>query len=87
MSGTPQSFMIFKEELRKAEVEKKRLEALYESKLKSLSLQVSILKEKMGAQEEMMKSALDYAIKLEKELENVKEHVNNDLIKNSSGYH
>jgi type I site-specific restriction endonuclease len=87
MSGTPQAFMIFKEELRKAEVEKKRLELHYDSKISNLSQQISVLKEKMVAQEQMMKSALDYAIKLEEELNDVKQNINNDLIKNSSGYH
>ncbi|MEQ8548248.1 MAG: hypothetical protein RIC03_10075 [Cyclobacteriaceae bacterium] len=87
MSGTPQAFMIFKEELRKAEVERKRLELHYGSKISNLSQQISVLKEKMVAQEQMMKSALDYAIKLEEELDSVKQNINNDLIKNSSGYH
>ncbi|WP_421871344.1 hypothetical protein [Marinoscillum sp.] len=87
MSRPPEAFMIFKEELKKAQLEKERLKEEYESKIKQFSSDMGLLKEKMAAQEEMMKTALEYAMKLENQLKEFKARVENDDERNSNGYH
>lgn len=87
MGGPPQAFMIYQEELKKANLEKKRLEKEYEEKILELNRHLSLLKEKMASQEEMMKSALRYAASLEDKLGEFKEVVEKNQERNSSGYH
>lgn len=87
MAKPPESFMIFREELAKARLEKKRIQQECDQKVKQLSDEMNILKEKMLAQEEMMKSALDYAQKLENELNSFKQKIDQYETRNSFGYH
>jgi len=87
MSRPPEAFMIFKEELKKAQMEKERLKKEYETKIKQFSSEMDILKEKMAAQEEMMKTALEYAMKLESQLNHFQNKVDDDDERNSYGYH
>ena len=68
MGRPPEAFMIFREELRKAQLEKDRLKEEYEKKVEQISKEVGILKEQLSAQENMMKSAFEYVNKLEEEL-------------------
>lgn len=87
MGNPPQSLMIFREELLKAKLEKERLKKEYEAKISELNEDMSILKEKITSQEEMIKMALDYAIKLEGRLNDFKERLADDEERNSSGFH
>tara|TARA_Y100000590_G_C15473024_1_gene920945 strand:+ start:372 stop:635 length:264 start_codon:yes stop_codon:yes gene_type:complete len=87
MGRPPEAFMIFREELRKAQLEKDRLKEEYEQKVEHFSKEMSILREQLSAQENMMKSAFEYVTKLEDELENFKKKVDGDNEKNSFGYH
>jgi predicted nucleic acid-binding Zn-ribbon protein len=87
MARTPESFMIYKEELRKAEVEKKKLKEEYENKLSELKLELSVLKERIYSQEDMLKRVVDYASKLEESLDQLNSKVDVDILKNSNGYH
>jgi len=87
MARTPQSFMIYKEELRKAEVEKKRLKEEYESKLSELKSELSVLKERIYSQEDMLRRVVDYASNLEETMNQLNSKVDIDILKNSNGYH
>ncbi len=87
MARTPESFMIYKEELRKAEVEKKRLKEEYESKLSELKSELSVLKERIYSQEDMLRRVVEYASKLEETMDQLNSKVDLDILKNSNGYH
>ena len=87
MGRPPEAFMIFREELRKAQLENDRLKQEYEQKVEHITKEMGILKEQLSAQENMMKSAFEYVNKLEEELEDFKKKVDGDNEKNSFGYH
>lgn len=87
MSHPPQSFMIYKEELRKAKLERERLKKDYEDRIKHLTDDLSNLKERLSSQEEMMKTALNYAMELEERLDGFKNQLDKDNERNGSGYH
>lgn len=87
MSQTPQAFMIYKEELKKAEVEKKKLQAEYEERIAKLKKELSVLKERIGAQEDMMRRVVDYASDLEREIDQIQTRVDSDVLRNSNGFH
>lgn len=75
MKTPPESFLIFKEELEKAKLEKERLKKEYEHKLTDMNQELSRLKEQIQAQQELIKTTLDYAIRLEENLGSFKEEV------------
>ncbi|MBY5949712.1 hypothetical protein OU792_08755 [Algoriphagus sp. NF] len=76
MKTPPESFLLFKEELRKAQLEKERLQKEYESKLSEVNQELSRLKEQIRSQQEMMRTTLEYASNLEVRLEQFKDEVN-----------
>jgi len=76
MKTPPESFLLFKEELRKAQLEKERLQREYESKLSEVNQELSRLKEQIRSQQEMMRTTLEYASNLEVRLEQFKDEVN-----------
>ncbi|PTB97498.1 hypothetical protein C9994_02575 [Marivirga lumbricoides] len=65
----------FRLELEKAQNEIKSLKANYEFQISSLKEEVSFLKEKLDAQQDMLNMAVDYANKLGKSLKNLKKRV------------
>ncbi|RZS96138.1 hypothetical protein [Cecembia calidifontis] len=75
MRTPPESFLIFKEELEKARLEKERLKKEYEAKLAEMNKELARLKEQIQSQQELIKTTLDYAIRLEENLGNFKEEV------------
>lgn len=83
MKTPPESYLIFKEELEKARLEKERLEQEYKEKLSEMNLELSRLKEQIQSQQELIKTTLDYAIRLEENLGSFKDEVtNNKSLKN-----
>jgi hypothetical protein len=84
MRTPPESFLIFKEELKKAELEKAKLKENYESKLKDMNKELSYLKEQIVSQQDMMKTTVEYATKLENELDKLKKKIDLDH-KNANG--
>ncbi|MGY6523554.1 MAG: hypothetical protein ACXIUD_17615 [Mongoliitalea sp.] len=83
MKTPPESYLIFKEELEKARLEKERLEAEYKSKLSEMNIELSRLKEQIQSQQELIKTTLEYAIRLEENLGSFKDEVtNNKSLKN-----
>lgn len=85
MRTPPESFLIFKEELEKAKLEKERLKREYEAKLAELNHELGRLKEQIQSQQELIRTTLEYAIRLEENLGNFKnEVVNGSHLKNRS---
>ncbi len=75
MKTPPESFLIFREELIKAKLDKQRLKKEYEEKLYEMNLELSRLKEQISSQQELMKTTLEYAIRLEENLDQLKDEV------------
>lgn len=87
MGNPPESLMIFREELQKAKLEKERLRKEYQAKVSELTEDMSILKEKIASQEEMIRMAIHHAVKLEEKLDKFKKRIEQDEERNSSGFH
>ena len=68
MKALPDSYLLFREKLKKAKLEKEKLKLEYEGKLEEVNGELSRLKEQITAQQEMMKTTLEYASNLEKRL-------------------
>jgi chromosome segregation ATPase len=75
MKTPPESFLLFKEELRKAQLEKERLKLYYEQQLTEVNQELLRLKEQIQSQQDMMRTTLEYASNLEIRLTEVKEEV------------
>ncbi len=75
MKTPPESFLLFKEELRKAQLEKERLKLYYEQQLTKVNQELLRLKEQIQSQQDMMRTTLEYASNLEIRLTEVKEEV------------
>jgi uncharacterized protein (DUF3084 family) len=85
MRTPPESFLIFKEELEKARLEKERLKKEFEAKVASMNIELARLTEQIQSQQELIKTTLEYAIRLEENLGNFKEEVSNgNNLKNRS---
>lgn len=82
MNTPPESFLLFKEELRKVQFEKERLKAHYEQQLAEVNIELLRLKEQINSQQEMMRTTLEYASNLEIRLTEVKEEVSQVASKN-----
>ncbi len=87
MPVSSQAFMIYKEELAKERIERQRLQEKYDKSTYELTEQLKVLKERLSSQQQMMESALNYAIALESQLEEFKDQVKHDQERNSSGFH
>lgn len=75
MKNPPESFLLFKEELRKAQLEKERLKQHYEEKLADVNRELCRLKEQIQSQQDMMRTTLEYASNLEQRLSEFKDEV------------
>jgi len=82
MKTPPESFLLFKEELRKAQLEKERLRLYYEQQLTEVNQELFRLKEQIQSQQDMMRTTLEYASNLEIRLTEVKEEVAQTTSKN-----
>jgi hypothetical protein len=84
MKTPPESFLLFKEELRKAQLEKERLKNHYELKLSEVNQELCRLKEQIQSQQDMMRTTLEYASNLEIRLIEVKEEISQVTSKNKN---
>jgi len=75
MKTPPESFLLFKEELVKAQLEKERLQRYYEQQLADVNKELYRLKEQIQSQQDMMRTTLEYASNLEIRLTEVEEEV------------
>lgn len=80
MKTPPESFLLFKEELRKAQLEKERLTKFYEEKLNDVNKELTRLKEQIQSQQDMMRTTLEYANNLETGLEQFKKEISHSNI-------
>lgn len=87
MRTPPESYLIFKEELKKAKLEIELLRKEYEEKLVDINQELSRLKEQISAQQELMKTTINYAIKLEDNLGSFKQEVESQQKKRKSSFH
>jgi chromosome segregation ATPase len=87
MRTPPEAYLIFKEELKKAEIEKEKLKSQYEARLEEMRKELSFLKEQISSQQDMMKTTVDYAGKLEEELSSLKEQIKDDRSNSNKSYH
>ncbi|MDX5478169.1 hypothetical protein [Fontibacter flavus] len=87
MRTPPESFLIFKEELEKARLEKEKLKKEYEAKLENMNKELERLKEQIQSQQELIKTTLDYAIRLEENLGSFKEEVSNGKNLKNRSFH
>jgi CRISPR/Cas system-associated exonuclease Cas4 (RecB family) len=87
MKIPPESFLIFKEELRKAKLEKELLQKDYDEKLTEMNKELSRLKEQIKSQQELIKSAMEYAIKLEENIDQFRIEVKANEKKNNGTFH
>lgn len=75
MKTPPESFLLFKEELRKAQLEKERLKQEYELRLAEVNKELCRLKEQINSQQDMMRATLEYASNLEQRLSEFQDEV------------
>lgn len=68
---------MFKEELRKAQLEKDRIQSEYEQKVSQANRELARLKEQIQSQQEMLRTTLDYASDLEDRLTDIKKDILN----------
>ena len=87
MKTPPEAYLIFKEELKKAELEKKRLKEEYETKLQAMNSELLYLKEQITSQQQMMKMTVTYATRLEGELTSLQEKIKNDQKQAKGSFH
>lgn len=87
MRTPPEAFLIFREELKKAEIEKLRLQAEYQAKVQNMNQELAYLKEQISSQQSMMKTTIDYATRLEEELEELRQQIHQDKKKANSSHH
>jgi septal ring factor EnvC (AmiA/AmiB activator) len=75
MKTPPESFLLFKEELRKAQLEKDRLKLEYDQNILQVNKELERLKEQIQSQHEMLRTTIDYASNLEEKLSQIKKDV------------
>ncbi|MGB3779504.1 MAG: hypothetical protein WA960_14180 [Tunicatimonas sp.] len=86
MRTPPEAYLIFREELKKAEIEKLRLQTEYQAKIQNMNQELAYLKEQISSQQSMMKTTIDYATRLEEEMEDLQQQINHDK-KNANNSH
>ena len=87
MRTPPEAYLIFREELKKAELEKLRLQTEYQAKIRSMNQELTYLKEQITSQQSMMKTTIDYATRLEEEMEELQQQINHDKKNANNSYH
>lgn len=87
MNTPPEAYLIFKEELKKAELENKRLKEEYASKLQAMNTELSYLKEQIDSQQRMMKTTISYATRLEDELSTLQKKIKADNKQAKGSFH
>ena len=86
MKTPPESYLIFKEELKKAKLEKEKLKKEYEEKFMEMNKELSRLKEQITSQQDLMKTTLEYAIRLEENLDHFRNEVANTHSKSRNSF-
>ena len=87
MKTPPEAYLIFKEELKKAEIEKLRLKSEYTARIQNMNQELAYLKEQIDSQQSMMQTTLEYAGRLEEELDQLRQQIDNDKKKANHSHH
>ena len=87
MRTPPEAYLIFREELKKAELEKLRLQTEYQGKIENLNQELAYLKEQISSQQSMMKTTIDYATRLEEEMGELQQQIHHDKKKANNSHH
>jgi chromosome segregation ATPase len=87
MRTPPEAYLIFKAELKKAQLEKEKLRKAYEEKLADLNRELARLKEQIAAQQELMKTTIDYAIRIEEDMDHFKQEVKQNQSQRKNSFH
>jgi chromosome segregation ATPase len=87
MRTPPEAYLIFKAELKKAQLEKEKLRKAYEEKLADLNRELARLKEQIVAQQELMKTTIDYAIRIEEDMDHFKQEVKQNKSQRKNSFH
>ena len=87
MRTPPEAYLIFREELKKAEIEKLRLQTEYQAKIQAMNQELTYLKEQISSQQSMMKTTIDYATRLEEEMGELQQQIHHDKKKANNSHH
>lgn len=87
MKTPPEAYLIFREELKKGEIERLRLKTEYSSKIDDLNQELSYLKEQIVSQQSMMRTTVEYATRLEEELDALRKQIHHDKEKANRSHH
>jgi predicted nucleic acid-binding Zn-ribbon protein len=87
MKTPPEAYLIFKAELKKAQLEKEKLRKAYEDKLIELNRELARLKEQIAAQQELIKTTIDYAVRIEEDMDHFKQEVEHNKAQRKNSFH
>lgn len=87
MKTPPEAYLIFREELKKAEIEKLRLKSEYTVKIQGMNQELAYLKEQIKSQQLMMQTTVEYATRLEGELDELRQQIHQDKQKANNSHH
>ena len=87
MKTPPEAYLIFREELKKGEIERLRLQAEYTAKVEGMNQELAYLKEQISSQQLMMRTTVEYATRLEEELDALRQQIHHDQQKANRSHH
>lgn len=87
MKTPPEAYLIFREELKKGEIERLRLRSEYTTKIRDMNQELAYLKEQITAQQSMMQTTVAYATRLEEELDELRQQIHADRQKANLSQH
>ena len=87
MKTPPEAYLIFREELKKAEIEKLRLKSEYTAKIQDMNQELAYLKEQIASQQSMMQTTVEYATRLEGELNQLRKQIHQDQQRANNSHH
>ena len=87
MKTPPEAYLIFREELKKGEIERLRLKSEYTSKVEGMNKELAYLKEQISSQQLMMRTTIEYATRLEEELDDLRQQIHLDKKKANRSHH
>ena len=87
MKTPPEAYLIFREELKKGEIERLRLKSEYTAKIEGMNQELAYLKEQISSQQLMMRTTVEYATRLEEELDALRQQIHHDKKKANHSHH
>ena len=87
MKTPPEAYLIFREELKKGEIERLRLTSEYKTKIEEMHRELAYLKEQLSSQQLMMRTTVEYATRLEEELDDLRRQIDQDKQQANRSHH